>query len=251
MIYILELSYKGTNYHGWQKQKNAHTVQDELESAISTLLQLKIDTIGSGRTDAGVHALQQFVQFDTSAIKNPAKFIFQLNAILPHDIVVNHIYSAGDTFNVRFDAIERSYEYRITFAKNPFLSNECCFYFRPQPDIQLMNTAASILYQHTDFQSFSKYKTEVNHFNCTVSQAFWAIENDLLVFHISANRFLRGMVRAIVGTLLEVGQKKITLHDFEEIIRQKDRVFAKESVSPDGLFLTKVKYPESMIALLA
>jgi len=251
MRYILELSYKGTNYHGWQTQKNAHTVQDELNSAISKLLQRELQTIGSGRTDTGVHARQQFAQFDIEEIKKPAKFIFQLNAILPPDIYVRQIFSADSDFNVRFHATERSYEYRISFTKNPFLKDQSCFYFKPIPDVQLMNEAAVLLFKYTDFQSFSKYKTEVNHYHCYVSQAYFIIENDMLLFRISADRFLRGMVRTIVGSLLEVGEKKISVSDFELIIQKRNRIYAKASAPPAGLFLTKILYPEGKLIRLA
>lgn len=251
MRYVLELSYKGTNYHGWQRQINAHTVQDELNNALRKITKTDVETIGSGRTDTGVHAAQQFVQFDHSLIENPAKFILQLNAILPFDIFIKHIYLAENEFSARFDAVERSYEYRISFTKNPFLKDLCCYYFKPKLNLDLMNEACSILLKHIDFQSFSKYKTEVNHFECTISEAKWQIESELLVFHISANRFLRGMVRAIVGTMLKVGEGNISVSEFEQIILKKDRIYAKAAAPPEGLFLTKVRYPDGLLQLLA
>ncbi|MFN0048682.1 MAG: tRNA pseudouridine(38-40) synthase TruA [Cytophagales bacterium] len=251
MRYVLQLSYKGTNYHGWQIQKNAHTVQNELNSAISKVLKMEIETFGSGRTDTGVHANQQYAQFDFANIENAAKFIFQLNAILPYDIFIQHIYQVKDDFSVRFDAEERSYQYRISLTKNPFLKDLCCYYFRPIPDIQLMNEACSLLFKYTDFQSFSKYKTNVLHFDCQITQAYWALDGDLLIFHVSANRFLRGMVRTIVGTLLEVGQKNISVADFEQIILKRNRIYAKTSAPPEGLFLTEVVYPSQSLHLLA
>jgi tRNA pseudouridine38-40 synthase len=251
MRYVLELSYKGTNYHGWQRQINAHTVQDELNAAIRKIAKSEIETIGSGRTDTGVHATQQYVQFDCEEIINPPKFILQLNAVLPFDIFIHRIYKVDNEFSTRFDAIERSYEYRISFTKNPFLKDLCCYYFKPKPNLDLMNEACSILLKHIDFQSFSKYKTEVNHFECTISEAKWQLESDLLVFHISANRFLRGMVRAIVGTMLKVGEGNISVSEFEQIILKKDRIYAKAAAPAEGLFLTKVKYPEGLLQLLA
>ncbi len=251
MRYVLELSYKGTNYHGWQIQKNAHTVQAEINNGIQTLLKQPVETIGSGRTDTGVHAEEQFLQFDFDEKFDASKFIFRLNAILPPDIFIKNIYAASDDFSVRFNAIQRSYVYKISLTKNPFLKDICCFYFKQMPDVELMNKAAKILLQHTDFQSFSKYHTAVNHFDCTITIAYWEIQNEMLTFHISANRFLRGMVRTIVGTLLEVGQKNISIEDFEQIILKRDRIFAKASVPPQGLFLSKVKYPEGLLKRLA
>lgn len=246
MRYLLEIAYKGTAYHGWQIQKNAHTVQVELNNALSIYFKIKTETIGSGRTDTGVHCEQQFAHFDYSEKVIFNDFIHRINAILPKDILVRNIYHVSSEFNARFDAQSRSYQYRISKSKNPFLTHLCCFYFKTTIDVEKMNRAANILLKHTDFQSFCKYKTEVNHFECTISEAYWKEENGLLVFNITANRFLRGMVRAIVGTLLEIGIGKLPEAEFENIIMLKDRKFAKFAAPPEGLFLTKVTYPSTV-----
>lgn len=246
MRYLLEIAYKGTAYHGWQIQENANTIQKELNQALYIYFKSKIDTIGSGRTDTGVHCEQQFVHFDYENTIVFNDFLHRINAILPKDIVIKNIFEVANNFNARFDATSRSYEYRISNKKNPFLTNLCCFYFKSEIDVSKMNEAAQLLLKHSDFQSFSKYKTEVNHFECTITEAVWKEENGLLVFKITANRFLRGMVRAIVGTLLEIGTGKIAASDFEKIILLKDRKYAKFAAPPEGLFLTKVTYPSAV-----
>ncbi len=242
MRYLLEISYKGTNYHGWQIQKNALTVQQEVNRALETLVLKPVSTLGSGRTDTGVHALQQFAHFDSDTIINLQKFIFQLNAILPKDIFIKSLTQVDSNFNARHDAKSRSYQYRISTTKNPFLEDVCCFYFQRNIDMDLLNLCAKIILQNTDFQSFSKYKTDVNHFECTIFDAIWHQQHELITFEISANRFLRGMVRALVGTMLEVGIGKLSITDFENIIKKKDRCAAKYAAPPQGLFLTKVQY---------
>jgi tRNA pseudouridine38-40 synthase len=255
MQLILDIAYKGTNYHGWQIQKNAFTIQEALNQALSILLQSDVDTFGSGRTDTGVHAEQQFVQlinpnYEQIEKISPKNLLFKLNALLPKDIVIKYLYMAEDNFSVRHDAVSRSYEYRISQIKNPFLDEICSFYFQPNLDIDLMNEAACLMKTHTDFQSFSKYHSDVSHFNCEIKEAFWRKEEKLLVFQITANRFLRGMVRAIVGTMLEIGRKKVSLSAFEQIIQAKDRKVAKFAAAPQGLFLTKVIYDSHHLNLL-
>jgi tRNA pseudouridine38-40 synthase len=240
--YFLEIAYQGTRYHGWQIQANAHSIQAEIQTKISLLLSENIEIVGSGRTDTGVHAEQQFAHFDTWQSIDNQVFIYKLNKILPADISIQNIYSVSDTAHARFDAVLRAYEYRLSRRKNPFLLNLAYFDYR-NFDIELMNEAANKLLQYTDFQCFSRVKTEVNNFNCQISLAKWNEKSDLWVFKIGANRFLRGMVRAIVGTLLEVGQKKILVADFEAIIQSRDRRQAGRAVPPEGLFLTEVKYP--------
>lgn len=239
---MVEISYKGTNYHGWQIQKNAHTVQQEINNALEILLLQPIVSVGSGRTDTGVHAEQQFAHFDCEKIKNLEKIIFQLNAILPKDIFAKSIIQVDANFNARHDAKTRSYQYRIATTKNPFLENLCCFYFQRNIDLLALNECAKLVLQNTDFQSFSKYKTDVSHFDCTIMEAKWQLENGLLLFDITANRFLRGMVRALVGTMLEVGIGKLSVDQFQQIIAKKDRCAAKYAALPQGLFLTKVQY---------
>jgi tRNA pseudouridine38-40 synthase len=238
----MEIAYRGTNYHGWQIQENAHTVQAAINQALTTILRHPIETIGSGRTDTGVHATQQFLHLDTPLTLTNQQHLHRLNALLPADIVIRDIFPVADMAHARFDANLRSYEYRICLYKNPFLENQCYYFYKPL-HTSVMNEAANKLLFYTDFQSFSRVKTDVNHFNCQVTEAIWKQENDLLVFHISANRFLRGMVRAIVGTLIEVGLGRISVDEFEEIILSKDRRRAGMAVAPEGLFLTSVQYP--------
>ena len=243
MRYFIECAYKGTNYSGWQIQINALTVQEVIEKALSTLLKHKIDMTGSSRTDTGVHAMQQFAHFEIEEeIMDCENLVYRINKLLPFDISVQKIFKVADNYHSRFEAISRKYEYRISRKKNPFQKG-LSYEFNGNLDIERMNEASRILFKHIDYQCFSKIKTEVLTFNCTILEAQWKEEkNDLLVFHIKANRFLRGMVRAIVGTLLEVGIGKISESDFERIILSKDRKKAGWSVPAEGLFLMEVNY---------
>jgi tRNA pseudouridine38-40 synthase len=243
--YFIELAYRGTHYHGWQIQANARSVQETFNQVLGTLLKEEITTIGSGRTDTGVHALQQFVHLDTEKTLLPHPHIYQLNALLPPDIVVRHIYQVSAKAHARFDAVARSYEYRISTCKNPFLADMCYLYTKPLDTVR-MNEAAAILLQYTDFESFSLVKTDVNHFNCQIYKAHWEVSGEMLVFHIQANRFLRGMVRAIVGTLMDIGLGKLSVEGFENIIQSKDRKKAGRAVPPQGLFLTRVQYKDAI-----
>jgi tRNA pseudouridine38-40 synthase len=244
--YFIEIAYKGTKYHGWQIQANAYTVQEAFNRALSTLVKEEVDTIGSGRTDTGVHASQQFVHVDTSKILQIHPHLYQLNALLPADIVAKNIFPVAEKAHARFDALSRSYEYRISLQKNPFLKDMSYLYTKPL-DVVAMNEAAALLCKHEDFTSFSRVKTDVNHFLCTIEEAYWKNTGEQLIFYIRANRFLRGMVRAIVGTLLDVGLHKLTIDGFEQIIISKDRRLAGRSVPPDGLFLTSVVYDERIL----
>jgi tRNA pseudouridine38-40 synthase len=242
--YFLEISYKGTRYHGWQIQPNAITVQEVLNKALSTLLGEPVDTLGSGRTDTGVHAYVQVVHLDTEKeIKD--SFLVSINAILPKDIAVHWIRAVHKDAHARFDALQRSYVYKIALQKNPF-DQELVWFYRGQPNVYLMNQAAALLLRHTDFECFSKVHTEVNNFNCTITRAYWEQNGTRLHFHITANRFLRGMVRAIVGTLLEVGKGKCSIEDFEKILLSKDRNKAGMAAPPEGLYLCEVSYPETI-----
>lgn len=212
-----------------------------MEKAFTTFLREKVALTGAGRTDTGVHARQMFAHFDFDG-KLPNDFVKRLNSFLPKDIALHTLYRVQDDAHARFDATQRSYQYYITQKKNPF-SLDFAYYFQRDLDIDLMNEACQILLQNTDFQCFSKSKTDVRTYICKIEKAFFQYENDLLVFHISADRFLRNMVRAIVGTLLEVGQKKINLADFQDIINSKNRNNAGFSVPGNALFLTQVQYP--------
>jgi len=241
MRYFFEISYNGSCYHGWQNQANAIGVQQIVEDALSKLMRDKIEIVGSGRTDSGVHCAQQFFHADFKNELKTDDLMHRLNSFLPRDIAIHSIHKVKDSAHARFDARERSYEYRITTKKDPLLIGYAYHFFKPI-DIDLMNQAAKLLIGEHDFTSFSKVKTDVNHFVCDIKKAKWQRKDDLLIFEISANRFLRGMVRAVVGTLLDVGTEKISLHDFQEIIKGKDRKKAGMNVPAEGLFLTQVKY---------
>ncbi len=240
--YFIEIAYKGTNYHGWQIQKNAHSVQEEINKAISTILQTEIMIFGAGRTDAGVHATQMFAHFDTDLPFDIPKTLYKLNNFLPKDIACKNLFKVSSDTHARFSASKRTYEYRITLNKNPFLTS-AAYYYPYKLAIDLMNEAAKELLKYTDFSCFSKSNTDTFTNNCKITEAFWIQENDVLIFTISADRFLRNMVRAIVGTLLAIGQKKLQLTDLALIVNSKNRSMAGVSVPAHGLYLTKVEYP--------
>ena len=238
--YFLEVSYKGTRYSGFQSQKNANTIQAEIEKAFEILQKSKIVMVGSSRTDAGVHALQNYFHFDYDGIIHP-HFVYKMNAILPDDICVKEIYSVKDDVHCRFDAISREYKYLIYRNKNPFLK-ETAFYFPYKLDIEKLNQAAGIIKSYSDFTSFSKRKTQVKTFICDIMHSEWILENDCLVYYVKANRFLRGMIRALVATTLLAAREKISIIDFENIIKAKDSLRSNFGVPSHGLFLFKVKY---------
>ena len=242
MRYFLELSYAGTNYHGWQSQPNAVTVQETIEHALSLLLRTPVKITGAGRTDTGVHARQMFAHFDTEKPINPLDLTYKLNSFLPADIAIYKIHPVKDEAHARFDAVARSYQYFINRHKNPFLT-ETSWYLTKDLDVDLMNQAAKILIQYKDFKSFSKTHTDVKTYLCNVQQAEWQIVDNQLIFNITANRFLRNMVRAIVGTLVNVGLHKISLDELIQIIESRNRSKAGFSVPAKGLFLTEIIYP--------
>ena len=241
MRYFIELSYNGKNYHGWQIQPDAISVQEKINNALSTVYQKDIQIVGAGRTDTGVHASQMFAHFDIDKLIDD-NLEFKLNSILPNDIFIKAIFLVDDEKHARFDALSRSYEYKIWLGRNPFLLDFSWQIHSQKPNIALMNEAAKLLLDYEDFESFSKVKTDVHTFNCNVTEAFWIQKENQLTFHISANRFLRNMVRAIVGTLLDVGLDKISISDFKNIIESKNRSNAGLSVPAKGLFLTQIKY---------
>ena len=245
MRYFLDISYIGTGYAGWQIQKNAIGIQQVLNEKLSILLRESITCFASGRTDAGVHAVQQIVQFDTDLEIDAYSWLPKLNSLLPNDVVANSVVKVNEEASARFDAISRTYHYKISQKRNPFLIERALFIYK-ELDINKINEAAKQLLLHTDFESFSKVHTDVNHFHCTITEANLNQEQDILLFTIKANRFLRGMVRTIVGTLIDVGLNKTNLQDFENIILKRDRKLAGQSVSADGLYLFKVEYPESV-----
>ncbi len=245
--YFIEIAFDGSAYHGWQIQRNAVTVQELLDNALSTLLRQPVATVGCGRTDTGVHAKQLFAHFDLDAAVFPMvnhDFVYKLNALLPHDIAAKRLIAVEPEAHARFDAVSRSYEYHIHLEKNPFLHGRS-WLLRDLPDVSAMNEAAGILQQYEDFSCFSKSNTQVQTNNCRITRAEWHWVNDSqLVFHISANRFLRNMVRAIVGTLIEIGRGERNPAYMHTVIQSKDRSIAGMSVPACGLYLTKVEYPE-------
>ncbi|KFF18514.1 tRNA pseudouridine(38-40) synthase TruA [Flavobacterium hydatis] len=241
MRYFIQFAYNGTHYHGWQYQPNASSVQETLNKALSVLLNTPINLMGAGRTDTGVHAKEMFAHFDYDSPIAVPNLIHKLNSYLPKDIAIYDIILVQDEAHCRFDATKRTYEYHINTVKDPFLQ-ELSWYFHQYLDVALMNEAAKILLNHTNFQCFSKVNTDVNTFDCSIFEAYWKTEDNKLIFTISANRFLRNMVRSIVGTLINIGLHKITLDDFENIIASKNRDKAGFSVPAHGLYLTKVVY---------
>lgn len=243
--YFLEVSYKGTAYSGFQSQKNANTIQAEIEKAFEMLQKERVIMVGSSRTDSGVHALQNFFHFDYNEDLNP-HFVYKMNAILPADIVIKNVFPVSDKAHCRFDAISREYNYYIYRSKDPFL-RERAFYFPYKLDIDKLQQSAQMLRDYVDFTAFSKRKTQVKTFNCQVMESEWFWEENILVYRVKANRFLRGMVRAFVATMLKVGRVKMDLDQFKEIIESKDASRANFGVPAHGLFLIKVEYPPEIL----
>lgn len=244
MRYFIEVSYRGTAYHGWQTQANGSSVQTTLEAALTQRLGKPIYVMGSGRTDAGVHARQQFAHFDIDqplTLTDP--FLYSLNCLLPEDIAIHAIFPVQDDHHARFSATSRYYQYHISRQKNAFESG-LTYHFRPVLNEALMNEACAVMLRHTNFQSFSKARANVTHFHCRLDFAHWErINNDLLTFHIRANRFLWGMVRTIVGTLIDIGQERMSLVQFEELILARNRNKAGRAAPANGLYLVEVGYP--------
>ncbi|MDE6299630.1 MAG: tRNA pseudouridine(38-40) synthase TruA [Muribaculaceae bacterium] len=249
MRFFLRLSYNGTNFHGWQSQPNALGVQQVIEEALSTMTRLPIQIVGAGRTDTGVHAREMFAHFDLPEdIQNKEKFILSLNRLIGKDIAVHDILRVPEDAHARFDASKRTYKYFVTFDKNCFLYR-FCWHSPSLLDKDRMNEAAEILLETSDFTSFAKLHSDAKTNICDVNLAKWeswvnefGVERGL-VFTISADRFLRNMVRAIVGTLVDVGRNKINLSEFQSIIEKKDRCSAGISMPASGLFLWEIKYP--------
>lgn len=242
MRYFIEFAYNGTHYHGWQYQPDAVSVQETLNKVFSTLLREEIDIVGAGRTDSGVHASQMYGHFDSEEVFNKEKLMYKANSFLPKDIVVYDIIPVHEEAHARFDATSRTYHYFISTKKDIF-GNETSWLNQLPLDLELMNEAAQLLLEFTDFQCFSKSNTDVFTYNCKITEAYWRKENNKLIFTITADRFLRNMVRAIVGTLVNIGLHKITKDDFIRIIESKDRKKAGFSVPAQGLFLTNITYP--------
>jgi len=244
--YFLDISYKGTQFHGWQVQPNAITIQQHLEECLALILRKKTALTASGRTDAGVHALSQIAHFDSNIKLDLSTMQYKLNNFIHPDISINAIYRVQPTSHARFDAISRTYHYFIDIKKNPF-NNGLTWYFKKPLTISLMNRAAEKLLHYTDFTSFSKLHTDTPHNLCAINSAYWETTEYGYKFSITANRFLRGMVRAIVGSLVEVGLEKITVEDFEALILKQDRLALPGNAPADGLFLAHICYPENII----
>jgi len=244
--YFLYFSYKGTAYHGWQIQPNGISVQEVLTKALCTILRTETDLVGAGRTDTGVHARLMVAHFDLEGnLPGEFNFIAKLNSILPKDIAALKIVEVQPNAHARFDATSRKYEYHIVLQKSVF-RNELAARISNRLNFDAMNLAAATLIEYTDFTSFSKLHTDVKTNNCVIRQAHWTQQNDEWVFTIEADRFLRNMVRAIVGTLFEVGREKMTVEEFRAVIEVKNRCKAGTSVPAQGLYLVDIKYPDSI-----
>lgn len=244
--YFLTLSYDGTAYHGWQVQPNGTSVQERLTKALTTLLRRETEVTGAGRTDAGVHARRMVAHFDAEAPLESLRLADKLNRLLPPDIAILDVRPVRPDAHARFDATSRTYEYYISTRKDPFARHYSYRLFHT-PDFSAMNEAARTLFLYTDFTSFSKLHTDVKTNNCRIMQAEWTPQDEATwCFTIRADRFLRNMVRAVVGTLLMVGQGKLTVEGFRRIIEQKDRCQAGTSVPGHALFLTDVTYPDEL-----
>lgn len=245
MRYFINLGYNGANYHGWQNQPNAISVQETIEKALTVLLQTPTKIVGAGRTDAGVHALQMVAHFDTDIFFDSTALVFKLNSFLPNDIVIHYIYEVKPNAHARFDATSRTYHYKITQQKNPFVHGLAFEMYLPL-NVDEMNRATKLLLDHNDFQCFSKAHTDVKTYYCDISEAYWNVENGFLIFTITADRFLRNMVRAIVGTMVNIGLGKTSLEQLYQILNSKDRSEAGFSAPACGLYLTHINYPEQI-----
>jgi len=243
--YFLELAYKGTNYSGFQVQANANTIQADVEKAFQVLHRHPITFTGSSRTDRGVHAFQNFFHFDFEGDVHP-QLVYKMNALLPPDIVIKQLYKMPPEAHSRFDATSRQYIYRIHRFKNPFLVS-ISYFFPYKLDIELMQQAAAMVKDQTNFFAFSKTNTQVKNFMCTVYESRWVIEEDELYYLIEANRFLRGMVRLLTASLLKIGRHKLSIEEFENLFKATDK--CGYSVPAAGLFLHKVRYPENYFPL--
>ncbi|WP_460979264.1 tRNA pseudouridine(38-40) synthase TruA [Spirosoma knui] len=248
MRYFMEVSYRGTAYHGWQAQRNGVSVQTTLEAALSRRFGQPIYIVGSGRTDAGVHAEQQFAHFDSDApLPLTNELLYSLNCMLPDDIAIHTIFPVRPDDHARFSAVARYYQYHITRYKRVFQPG-LTYHFRPHLAIDQLNAACEILLTYRDFQSFSKARANVTNFLCRLDFAYWEqTGDDRLTFHIKANRFLWGMVRTIVGTMVEIGQGRMSLTQFEQIIQAKDRTIAGRAAPANGLYLMEVSYPAEVL----
>lgn len=245
--YFIFISYKGTSYHGWQVQPNSVTVQKILDEALSVVLNEQISTIGAGRTDTGVHAILFCAHFDSndSDLISNKKLIFRLNSYLPKDISVNSVRKVLPDANARYSALSRTYKYYVSRLKNPFTEGSS-WYIYGDIDIEKMNEACKLLFNYSDFTSFSRLHSGAKTNICKIYHARWEETESGIIFTIKADRFLRNMVRAIVGTMIDIGTEKMTLKEFEDIIKIKDRCRAGKSAPAKGLFLVDIEYPKEL-----
>lgn len=244
MRFFVEISYDGTDYHGWQSQKNAISLQEVITDKLSTLLNTHTEIMGSGRTDAGVHARKQVFHFDCIEL-DTENLKYRLNSFLPKDIAVNAIKRVKEDAHARFDATLRGYKYIISTIKDPFMS-EYAWKMSEELNLNEMQKASDLLIGHQDFESFSRVKTDVNHFNCNIKSADWSTKGHFIEFNITADRFLRGMVRTIVGTIVNVGLGKWDADHIKKVISARDRATAGSAAPAKGLYLTLVNYPENI-----
>lgn len=244
--YFIQLSFRGTYFHGWQNQENATTVQEKLEKSLEVLMRKNISVTGAGRTDTGVHATYFIAHFDNDEeLTDIKKLVYQLNHILPNDIAIQSIFPVNSSAHARFSANSRTYEYRVMFTKDPF-EQEFCLFLNHEPDILLLNEASKLLLQYSDFSSFCKLHSDNKTNICKIIETVWQTVNNKLIFRIKANRFLRDMVRALVGTMLDVGNNKISLSEFREIIEARNRSKAGTSAPAHGLYLVDIEYPKEI-----
>lgn len=242
MRYFITFSYDGTAYHGWQIQPHSVTVQEELQKALSTLMRKPMEVVGAGRTDTGVHARKMIAHFDHDEVLDCSQLVYKLNKLLPRDIAVQHVEPVADDMHARFSAKSRTYHYYVHLDKNPFLRSYSWQVYG-NPDFELMNRAVRVLMEYKDFTSFSKVNTDTKTNDCTITEARWdRVGEDQWRFTVTANRFLRNMVRAIVGTLMEVGRGRMTIEQLRSVIEAKDRCRAGDSVPGNALFLVEVRY---------
>ena len=246
--YFIELSYKGSAYAGFQVQENALTVQEEMEKALEIFFREKIALTGSSRTDAGVHALQNFFHFDFGGEIEERK-VYNINALLPGDIAIRNIRKMGDDAHCRFDAVARQYAYSLYMRKDPFIADRA-YYFPYSVNMELMKEAAEAVKGYSEFEAFSKRNTQVRTFTCRILESEWIEEGERKIYRVKANRFLRGMVRGLVGTMLQVGRRKISVARFREVIENKMQGEVDFSVPGYGLCLEKVEYGEGYFGLL-
>lgn len=247
MRYFAEVAYHGGAYHGWQIQPNAMSVQEKLEDALGKLLRRPTGIIGSGRTDTGVHCSQQFFHFDTPEPIDTAILLHKINAFLPQDIALGGIWAVQPEAHARFDALSRKYTYHMHLRKDAFVEGRS-FFSKHAPDFALLNEAAAVLKEFTDFEAFSKLHSDVRTHNCQIMEAYWRQgPRGKLEFHIRADRFLRGMIRITVGNLLQVGLERMSLHELRDILRSRDRSRAGKHLVPGhGLYLSEVVYPQEI-----